>query len=252
MDNKQALYLYCIVALGDGLVQGVKGIDDAPVFYVVRQDIALACSYLPGLVFEATQDNIFRHEEVVETMMAQACVLPIRLGTVMDKYEHAEAFLKLRYGWLKHNLERLAGKVEYTVRAVAVNKDAFEALQPSSGQYPAANAQDYLLQRRRSETARRSKEQKIAYLFSGMEQELLQEAVAVSKKTSVDGFLFNAAYLVDKKQSAAFEQRCRTVEQNYPTLKFLITGPWPTYSFIEPYEDYVHKNGGPSGGQKGS
>jgi hypothetical protein len=50
-----------------------------------------------------------------------------------------------------------------------------------------------------------------------------------------DDKVINFAYLVNIHEKSAFEQRIRSVEQDYESygLTFRITGPWPPYTFSQ-------------------
>jgi hypothetical protein len=41
-----------------------------------------------------------------------------------------------------------------------------------------------------------------------------------------------AAYLVERDRVATFQQEVEALSATYPALRFLCTGPWPTYNFV--------------------
>ena len=44
--------------------------------------------------------------------------------------------------------------------------------------------------------------------------------------------LLNNSFLVEKNRFAQFSDKVGELEQKYPDLKFLYSGPWPAYSFV--------------------
>ena len=85
-------------------------------------DLAVICA--PTEEREITADTLWRHEQVVEALMEDRDLLPVRFGTRLDDDAAAARSLAGRRAEFKRALERVRGAVELSVRAVFLNPDA--------------------------------------------------------------------------------------------------------------------------------
>jgi hypothetical protein len=72
---------------------------------------------------EVTPDVLWRHEEVVEALMEERDVLPVRFGTRLPDERELGLALAGRCEELRAALERVRGAVELAVRAVGSDDD---------------------------------------------------------------------------------------------------------------------------------
>ena len=70
---------------------------------------------------EATAESLWRHEELVEALMADRDVLPVRYGTRFADDEDAAQAVAARRATLTAALEHVRGAVELSVRAICVD-----------------------------------------------------------------------------------------------------------------------------------
>lgn len=160
---------------------------------------------------DLTPEALWRHEQLIETLMQDRALLPVRYGTrIADPLTLADA-LGERQEQLRARLERVRGATELGVRAQA-RTDAAAARVESGRDYLRGLA-------RRDETAA-----------------LLHEPLAVLARESVlrpGTDLLRAAYLVDRPAVPAFVELVQRLQDLHPDLAILCTGPWPPYSFAE-------------------
>src|SRR5207248_2424345 len=69
-------------------------------------------------------ESLWRHEEVVEALMSEGDVLPVRYGTRFADEEEAAQAVAERSAALSAALDRVQGAVELSVRALAADGDA--------------------------------------------------------------------------------------------------------------------------------
>lgn len=143
---------------------------------------------------EVTEDALWRHEEIVEALMDDRDLLPVRYGTrVADESEAARAVAP-RTPELHAALRRVSGAVELSLRVRAQEPGAevdVSSLRPL--------ARDAIVQPGRDE-----------------------------------GELTRCAYLVDRGRVDALRAAVAGLQRAHPELGFLLTGPWPPYSFTGP------------------
>ena len=151
---------------------------------------------------EPTPDSLWRHEEIVEALMAEGPVLPMRFGSTTDD---VAALLDRRHDALLAGLEQVRGAVELGVRVVG-----------AVGEPPPASGTEYLRRRAAIVALRRRIHEPLAALS--------RAALELDRHGSV------GAYLVDE---SAVERFHATVDELEVALGVTLacTGPWPPYSF---------------------
>jgi hypothetical protein len=183
-----------------------------PPLRAVRSD-GLTALCAPAEQRELTPDVLWRHEEVVESLMGERDLLPMRFGTLVEDEEAAVRALDERREELKTSLDRVRGAVELAVRAEAVAAADRQPSGMTGAEYLRAKAH-------RTEAAR-----------------LLHDPLAFLARESVvkpGPELLRAAYLVDREAVEAFVGLVRRLEETHDDLRVLCTGPWPPYSFAQP------------------
>jgi hypothetical protein len=183
-----------------------------PPLRAVRSD-GLTALCAPAEQRELTPEVLWRHEEVVESLMGQRDLLPMRFGTLVEDDEAAIRALDERREELKTSLDRVRGAVELAVRA--------EAEAPGDRIPSGTTGAEYLQAKaHRTEAAR-----------------LLHEPLAFLARESVvkpGPELLRAAYLVDREAVDGFVGLVRRLQETHDGLRVLCTGPWPPYSFVQP------------------
>jgi gas vesicle protein GvpL/GvpF len=183
-----------------------------PPLRAVRSD-GLTALCAPAEQRELTPEVLWRHEEVVESLMGQRDLLPMRFGTLVEDDEAAIRALDERREELKTSLDRVRGAVELAVRA--------EAEAPGDRIPSGTTGAEYLQAKaHRTEAAR-----------------LLHEPLAFLARESVvkpGPELLRAAYLVDREAVDGFVGLVRRLQETHDGLCVLCTGPWPPYSFVQP------------------
>jgi Gas vesicle synthesis protein GvpL/GvpF len=183
-----------------------------PPLRAVRSD-GLTALCAPAEQRELTPEVLWRHEAVVESLMGDRDLLPLRFGTLVEDDEAAVRALDERREELKTSLDRVRGAVELAVRAETVAAGERMPSGATGAEYLRAKAH-------RSEAAR-----------------LLHEPLAFLARESVvkpGSELLRAAYLVDREAVDGFVGLVRRLQETHDGLRVLCTGPWPPYSFAQP------------------
>jgi hypothetical protein len=164
---------------------------------------------------EPAPDALWTHERVVERMMLDRAVLPMRFGTVMAGDDALRAVLEERHDELVAALAYVRGRVELGVRAVAVGNGA------AVPEAPPASGRDYLhVKLGRSRTA------------DAVHEPLARIAVDVRRQPNrgADEVL-RAAYLVAREDVPRFRSVVDRIAATRTDVAVLCTGPWPPYAF---------------------
>ena len=192
----------------------------APELRLVPFD-GLAAVCTPASKAEVSPQTLWHHEEVVEALMADRDLLPVRYGTRLDDEAEVARAMEGRSEELAAALDRVRGAVELSVRVMAA------AATPSPPDPVATTSgAEYLRLRAQAEASRED--------AAGA----LHEPLAALARESAQGRprppeLFRAAYLVERGAVASFVAEVGRLQGESPGLAVLCTGPWPPYSFAD-------------------
>jgi Gas vesicle synthesis protein GvpL/GvpF len=179
---------------------------DPPV-RAVRSD-GLAVLYAPAERQAVTAETLWHHEQVVEGLMADREILPVRYGTfVPDPSAAAEAVAK-RSDELAASLERVRGAVELAVR-VEISEPEAESTE---------SGRDYM-------TAKVRRMAKADLVHERLSPVAREHVIRPGPE------LLRAAYLVDRAEVEHFVSLVLRLQESHPDLDLVCTGPWPPYSF---------------------
>jgi hypothetical protein len=163
--------------------------------------------FAPAREGEPDAEVLWEREAMLERLMEDRDLLPVRFGTVVEDERAAAAAIAPRSAELAEALERVRGAVEVSVRAIANREKA-----------SVEGGAEYLRERIATDRLARS----------------LHEPLAALARDSVvlDGpEALRAAYLVERGEVGAFVERFRELQREHPDLAVVCTGPWPPYSF---------------------
>ncbi len=241
-----ALYLYAFTDSPAMPLPAQAGLEGAPLRTITVRDIAAVTSSITTVPVPTIEDNFWHHEKIVEALMSDRTLLPVRFGTVVGDSSALVSLLTKHYTNLSSTLDRVRDHVELSVR-VLWDK---EHEQPPTTASPEEKSE---LNRSLSVTDRASATSGRAYLLARLEQQrqegawrrqaealaaelhtpLAQLATESVQRTLVTPrMLLTGAYLVHRDHTAAFREEVAALGANRPVLQFLCTGPWPPYSFV--------------------
>jgi len=228
------LYVYGIVG-SPSFDAALSGHEEAGVFAVPCGDLAAAVSELSRDVAPEPQ-NVWRHEQVLEALMQQHAVLPLRFGTHVARRDAlCDALRRIRPA-LTRDLERLSGRVEFALRVTNVGAndnlvlaagskvDGAQPLRPGTG-YLRARA-ELLRERTVREAAARRIEAMLRQHLDPSAEDAVWELAEGQAKT------LTASYLVERAHISRFVDAIDHVRDRHLELDVTCTGPWAPYSFV--------------------
>ena len=228
------IYVYALSDPAAAASINVRGLGEEPLLVREHEGVAAVYSATTVGAPRPTPENVWRHEQVAEHLMAAGAVLPTRFGTVLQREDELDDLLRRSHARIADGLGRVRGCVELGVRVLAPPADevahahasAPPATQPTSGR-------DYLLARMREERARRESEARAEEVATRL-HDLLRAAAsdATLRVLPTPRFLMTGAYLVPRERVEDFRRRVGDAGAINPGLRLLCTGPWPPYHFV--------------------
>jgi hypothetical protein len=175
---------------------------------------------------EPAPDALWAHERVVERLMVDRTVLPMRFGSKVDDEGALRALLAEHQQRFLDALGRVSGRVELGVRALQP-----AIVTPINGARPvaaiaASSGRDYLLGKLQDGLR---VDRAAAQLHTPL------EGIAVEARRQPlrgDDEILRGSYLVDQRVVGRFRGAVERLQRTHPDVAILCTGPWPPYSFV--------------------
>lgn len=218
------LYLYCLGQPSHPPPASLLGIDGAPVRAERVAGFTAWVSDL-GRAPDASLDRIQIHNRVVSAATDTATPLPLRYGQWFASGQELALSLEERADILARSLERVQGALEYGVRVLDPGHQPAALVRTTGTAYLEA-----LARREQRDRLDRSRGEEVAAALRSWLGPLVREG---SVRTGGGGTLAAVAHLVDRHDTGSYDRRIRSFPPRRPELRFLFTGPWPPYGFVE-------------------
>lgn len=240
------MYLYAITDRPEAPLPDAPGLEDAPLFSLRHRDIVAVVSSLPDSGVSPVETNLWRHEAVLEALMTDRAVLPVRFGTVPAHEDALRDVLSAHYAGFTTDLDHVRGRVEVGLRVLwqeeqgggGAEKRGSEEARARRGrrtgeQASSGSGRVYMMARLEEKRQQRAHRERAEALAREIHTPLDKEAVDSTHQVLVTPrFLLTAAYLVERDETKGFQQQVQALNPAYPAFRFLCTGPWPAYSFV--------------------
>ncbi len=236
-ERTQRVYLYAIVDHDAVLKTPVAGFAGVAVTLLPVQAVAAVISPVEMEMLKDTAAAALVHEEVIERLMAERRVLPVRFGAVFSSKERLTAALEKRQAVLIADLERLDGQVEVGVRLLwdgeARRAAIGAAVQTDDALKGGGPGSQYLRERMQEVAIERRLRQQAATLAARCEAVLRPLATALHVRVLTTGQIpVSIACLVKRDAVATLVDAVAALHDLEPDTRAVCTGPWPPYHFV--------------------
>ena len=252
-QTKEAKYLYCIVKCGEERsfngVPAIGGRSDG-IHTVVFEDLACVVSDSPDMKYDSTRANMMAHETVIERIMNEFTVLPIRFSTVTRKDSGSPVedirhkLLEKRFKEFQRLHDEMDGKVELGLKAlwrdektiyqeiVAAHVELRKLRDSVEGKSPEATHFDRMhlgeMVKKALDQKRGKEAKKLVARLRPVTDRLLEN------RNMMDRMVLNAAFLVSKDRERECDEIVKRLDEELGermVLKYV--GPTPPFSFCE-------------------
>jgi hypothetical protein len=238
-------YVYCIIGTGEARNFGPVGIGDRgdPVTTIAYKDLGAVVSSIPMTKYVVSKETMICHEKVIEAVMKDHALLPVRFYTVAPNAEEIRSLLRRRYLEFKKLLRELDNKAELGLKALWRDMDCiFQEIVKENAEIKALRAK---MTGCSAEEAGQDKGALGEMLKLALENKRAREREALLQplrrlssdsylnKTYGDDMLMNAALLVDRVWEKEFDGEVEElVARHGDRIEFKYVGPVPPYSFV--------------------
>ncbi|MWV55218.1 GvpL/GvpF family gas vesicle protein [Chlorobium phaeovibrioides] len=226
-------------ALGD-LSSALQHIGDVtgagPLALVAVKDAGAVAVPLEKVPSPPSQEELLRYADAVEQLAALATILPMRFGSTAASPEELLRMLSANRDPILAALERVEGRVEYSLRILAPGEDGAHP-RDLEGTVPDALSgggiqREYL---RRKYQAHRQAEQ-LSREATELREELKLKLSALDPSTQfvlsdASAFLVDLSILISRPAAAGLGPVFDLFGKEHPERPLMVTGPWPPYTF---------------------
>ena len=236
-------YVYCIVRSDRQREFGAIGIGGGQRVYTVSfHDLAAVVSDTPIVIYDPTRENVLAHEFVNETVMREHTVIPMSFGTVFRSEDDVTELLRSTYQAFSDVLEKMQDKIEFGLKVlwdrekvianIERENDEIRRLRDEISRHTASST--YFARMQLGRLIDSALEEIGQRYVNDIHDQIKRVAVASrSNKPIGDRMILNAAFLVDRAQEQAFDERVKETSRRYEDLlTFKYSGPWPPYNFV--------------------
>jgi len=232
------LYLYSIINSSNQIKEEIYGLEGSSVYNIPYCDIGAAVSEINQPIQEVTEGDVLEHEAVVEKLIADFTVLPVRFQTVINGKDNLLSMMQSYYKDFKDNLKRLHNNLEFGIKVIwpaeKIKKNIIKTLKNKeyidSGDSPAKRFMNGKLEKYKIDKELETQADKLTKAMDIFLSKFAAEKKLEKLKT--EDLLFDAVYLVEKSQESNFRVAFEHIKSARPDFKYLFSGPWPAYNFV--------------------
>src|SRR3972149_719348 len=238
-------YIYCIIGTDQTINYGSLGIGGRGDMVSTwgYQGISCVVSKSSLANYVLSRENLMAHQLVIEKVMREHTVLPVRFSTIAASAEDIRGFLRKRHAEFRNLLSDMDNKVELGLKVMWKNmapvfgdiERAKKEIKRLLGKIDASPVEKTNNNRNTlgelGEAGLRKKKEEDAEDILGV-----LSPIAVDMRTNKlhgDNMLINAAFLVDGKMAKEFDSRIQELDENFKdNMKFKYVGPVPPFNFV--------------------
>lgn len=197
------LYVYCIIRSNDEKKSfGNMGFCGNEIYTLDYRDFSPVVSIAPVKKYEANEEEVEIHKNIVQLVMKDHSVIPVAYGMVFKNRKLITVAMSAGYKAIKKAMEAIDNKIELGVKVI-MPKEAVLGGKKEECRL------DYMENLKK--IAHDSKELK---LFS-------------------ERLVLNASFLVAQDRINEFSGEVENLTKKYDYLKTQYSGPWPPYNFVD-------------------
>lgn len=249
-NGRGGKYVYCIIGRARRESFGPIGIGERgdEVHTISFRDLAAVVSDSPLARYRVSRENALTHQRVIEKVMEDHALLPVRFGTVAGSEAQVPRILKARYDEFQFHLRRVADKSEFGVKAIWKAEAAFGEVVAENPEIQRLRASLEGMPAEKTHYQRIDLGRMVERALEAKRQSEGERIVSLLKRHSVDWrinrnlherMVVNAAFLVDKTQQEAFDEEMGRLDACHGSrMEFRYVGPVPPFNFVEIFIDF--------------
>lgn len=243
--SDEGKYLYCIIEEPTHRTFGPIGVGKkgTEVHTLNINDLACVISSISMTNYMVNRENMMAHAQVIERVMADYTVLPIRFGTVASSADEVRSLLMKRHQEFKNLLRSKDNKVELGLKVFWLDMESIYKEISS-----AANEVITLKNKMLRTGKKLSLDEKITFgekVKKKLDEKREEEAEEIIQKLRPhcidfvmndpfgDRMVLNCAFLIDRMRERGFDDLIEELAEKYKDrYKVKYVGPSPPFNFV--------------------
>src|SRR5215212_1930719 len=218
------LYVYCLTEGIDSLSGPIRGISGAPVRLDKFEELGLMVSEFNDETVPVTHENAMAHAAVVRSVLDRTTPLPFRFGTLVTE-QQLRSYVAARKQALETNLSLVRGCVKIIWQvAMEQEEEPPKPVQGIGAAFLAVKRSEILGSELRAAKAREIS----IWLHESVKGLTRGEKVSIQP---LEKLFLTAAHLVGRDNLNLYRTKMVQARDERRDLHFLLSGPWPPYSF---------------------
>ena len=227
------------------LLSGMKGIAGTDLYAVSFDQISAVVSDINKADLINDKSNAIQYAGVIETLAQQFTLLPMRFGSLMESTDLITKMLKRNHHEFHQNLQKVENKYEFGLKVFCDSeklKAELRARSEADNKTPAKVTSEIKNSMYKNYMNKKLKEHRLEELLLTYVDSVIADitgylnrlnAVNKLKKMVSETTIIDAVFLLDKERKDDLIHTVGDLQNQYPGLQFVLTGPWPPYNFVE-------------------
>lgn len=240
-------YIYGVISTSRSVTLGQSLLSSSPeaVYTIVHRDLAgVVSNYSRGDFASLSKEDklhcLMTHQEVIERVMKEYTILPVKFGTLVEGEDEIRRILEQGYKKFAQTLNQMDDLVEIEVAATWDLKKVLEEIgnaveiRQLKHSMAGKSASEILeMQINAGKLVKESLDRRREGYRGQMMQSLAGVALDIQPNALVaDEMVMNVAFLIRKEKQEDFDSRVKRVDEAFnDQINFRVIGPLPPYSF---------------------
>jgi len=248
--DKEGKYLYCIIETNSPCNFGPIGIGGRgdEVTNICCEGLSAVISNTPMTKYSLSRENLITHEKVIEKVMKEFTVLPVRFCTIADSVDEIRSVLGRRNREFKSLLRDMDGKVELGLKVMwkdtkVIYKEIADSSEIKGEKKKSLPGRQAGGRQGKQGLDQQIKAGKLVEKLLGKKKEEDGDEILTHLKRSAydialgkllhERMFLNASFLVDKSREMEFDTLVDELDKKYKDrTQFKYVGPVPPYNFV--------------------
>ena len=227
------------------LLLGMRGLEGQELHAVSCEEIIAVVSNVEKINAISERSGAIEYAGIIEHLSQKYTLLPMRYGSIMESSDDVNGMISRNYEEIHQNLMYVEKKFEFGLKILCdvtkLKSEIWDQL-PIQNQLP-----DNQIPDRQNSVYRnwvnnkllehRLEELVVTYVDSIIKKitDTLDELNSIHrfKKMVTESILVDSVFLLDKEKQNDLLAKIGSLQNQFPELNFVLTGPWPPYSFVK-------------------
>ncbi len=222
---------------------GIKGMANTETFAIGFKGISAVVSKHHKTGFIHNQKTALDYAKTIESISQTHNILPLRFGTFVKSRKDVTDILSKHYDEFVLNLNKVNNKSEFGLKILCDSKQIENEIRRKyyskenelkSTFHNGTPARSYLQAKFKEHLIEKELLKETDQIIKAINKRLdTFTSEMKSRKMITKNILVDAVYLIEKNQKEGFIDAIKNMESQYDNMNFVLTGPWPPYSFTD-------------------